>query len=373
MKILLFSSLLALPLFAEGLSKNEAKAHVAEHFGVLAKKRKLETRDLRDGFQYFEVKAADKTMRCVVKKYGEAAEGERSLYISMHGGGGAPAQVNDRQWNNQVGLYQPVEGYYVAPRAPTNTWNLWHEAHIDILFGKLIEDFVALKGVNPDKVYLMGYSAGGDGVYQLAPRLADRLGAAAMMAGHPNDASPDGLRNLPFRIYMGGKDAAYKRNEVATQWGKKLAKLQKERGGYEHKVTIYPELGHWMDRKDAEAVSWMGKQVRKAWPKKVVWGQSNIRSDRFYWLGGIKKGVVRAEVEGQTIKVDGVGDQQLTLWLKDDLLDLDKPVVILVDGKEVSNELIARSKKVIEESLAQRLDPVMAASAKFVVGGKKGE
>ena len=80
--------------------------------------------------------------------------------------------------------------------------------------------------VNPDKVYLMGYSAGGDGVYQLAPRMADFFAAASMMAGHPNETSPQGLRNLPFAIYMGGKDAAYKRNEIAADWEKKLQALE---------------------------------------------------------------------------------------------------------------------------------------------------
>ncbi len=83
-----------------------------------------------------------------------------ALYISMHGGGGAPPNVNDQQWRNQIQLYQPEEGYYVAPRAPTNTWNLWHEAHIDDLFDRLILAFVVCKHVDPNRVYLMGYSAG---------------------------------------------------------------------------------------------------------------------------------------------------------------------------------------------------------------------
>ena len=52
---------------------------------------------------------------------------------------------------------------------------------------------IMLYEVDPNKVYLMGYSAGGDGVYQLAPRMADRFAAAAMMAGHPNETSPLGL------------------------------------------------------------------------------------------------------------------------------------------------------------------------------------
>ena len=33
---------------------------------------------------------------------------------------------------------------------------------------------VIKENVNPNKVYLLGYSAGGDGVYQLAPRMANR-------------------------------------------------------------------------------------------------------------------------------------------------------------------------------------------------------
>ena len=112
------------------------------------------------------------------KVFGTAPEGKRSLWISMHGGGGAPSRVNDSQWKNQINLYKPKEGIYVAPRAPTDTWNLWHQSHIDVLFDRLIENYVATRGVDPNRIFLMGYSAGGDGVYQLAPRMADRWAAA---------------------------------------------------------------------------------------------------------------------------------------------------------------------------------------------------
>ena len=345
------------------LTKEEATKVVAETYQELADKRELKMKEVQSGFRYFEIKAAKKTMKCVGKLYGKAEAGKRALFISMHGGGGAPTRVNDQQWNNQIQLYVPKEGWYVAPRAPTDTWNLWHEGHIDALFSKLIEDMVALKGVDPNRVYLMGYSAGGDGVYQLAPRMADRLGAATMMAGHPNDATADGLFNLPFRIYMGGQDAAYKRNEVAAQWGEKLAKLQKERGGYEHKVTIYPEMGHWMKKKDAEAVPWMATKSRKAWPKKVIWGKSGKRSERFYWLGGKPNDVVVAWVKGQEITVKGAGETNLTLYLNDELLNLDEPVKVTVDGKEVHNGKVKRTREAVQQSCKQRLDPAMAATA----------
>jgi len=60
-------------------------------------------------------------MRFETRLFGEVPEGGRSLYISMHGGGGTPAPVNDAQWKNQIRLYKTPEGsVYVAPRAPTN-------------------------------------------------------------------------------------------------------------------------------------------------------------------------------------------------------------------------------------------------------------
>lgn len=363
MKTVIYCVLAFSGLVRAELSKEEALKVVAGTYQEMAAKRELKMKAVKEGFQYFEIKAADKTMKCVGKLYGEAEAGKRALYISMHGGGGAPTRVNDQQWNNQIQLYVPKEGWYVAPRAPSDTWNLWHEGHIDALFSRLIEDMVALKGVDPNRVYLMGYSAGGDGVYQLAPRLADWFGAATMMAGHPNDATADGLYNLPFRIYMGGRDAAYKRNEVAAQWGDQLAKLQKERGGYEHKVTIYPEMGHWMNKKDAEAVPWMATKTRKAWPQKVIWGKSGKRSERFYWLGGKPKGVVFASIKGQEVTVKGAEDAALILYLNDELLNLDEPVKVIVDCKEVHHGRVKRTAEAIRKSLKQRLDPAMAATA----------
>lgn len=219
----------------------------------------------------------------------------------------------------------------------------------------------------------MGYSAGGDGVYQLGPRMADRFGAASMMAGHPNDASPLGLRNLPFMIWMGEKDAAYKRNEVAAAWGKKLDLLEKnESGGYVHETHLVKGKGHWMDREDAAAVPWMAKFARKAWPKKLVWHQSGRTHERFYWLAVEKeeasKGrTVRVEVEGQKISVQAEGLKALTLRLSDELLDLDEEIVVVWDGAEVFRGKVERKVGAIFGSLQERLDVGAVATAEVRV------
>ncbi|MBM3848855.1 MAG: hypothetical protein FJ396_01485 [Verrucomicrobia bacterium] len=311
-----------------------------------------------------------KTLRWLEKEFGKAPTGQRSLWISMHGGGGAPKEVNDRQWQNQIRLYEPAEGFYVAPRAPTDTWNLWHEGHIDPMFQRLIDDYVAVRGVSPDRVYLMGYSAGGDGVWQLAPRMADRFAAASMMAGHPNEASLLGLRNLPFAIFMGGNDAAYNRNRIAAERGAELERLAREdAGGYVHQVKIYEGLGHWMNKKDAEGVPWMAGFVRKAWPTKVVWQQDDVVHRRFYWLQvpaevpiGDRARLV-ARVEGQEIVLRGDVPARLRLRLSDRLLDLDQPVRVLANGQVRFSGKVTRQARAMLASLDERADPVSAASA----------
>jgi len=191
--------------------------------------------ELRSG----ALKINDLTMPIWYRRFGRSPAGQRPLFISMHGGGGGPPQMNTSQWQNQQRLYQPADGIYLAPRAPTDTWDLWHQAHIDRFFDRLIADLVAIEGVDPDRVYLLGYSAGGDGVYQIAPRMADRFAAAAMMAGHPNETKPDGLRNLPFAIWVGGRDAAYDRNSVATI-AKTLLERSDPKGIFTAEVTVSP-------------------------------------------------------------------------------------------------------------------------------------
>jgi len=314
-----------------------------------------------------------KTLKWLERDFGEAPGDGRSLWISMHGGGNAPAQVNDRQWQNQIGLYEPKEGIYVAPRAPTDTWNLWHEAHIDGLFSRLIENMVALRGVNPDKVYLMGYSAGGDGVWQLAPRMADRFAAASMMAGHPNEARLDGLRNLPFAIFMGGNDGAYDRNKIAADRAGQLGELRAaDPEGYTHLARIYEGLGHWMDRRDAEALPWMARFARTPWPEKLVWYQDDVTHQRFYWLqlpdGAAKKEQrIVATVTEQSVHLEGDVPAGTRLLLHDALLDLDRTVSVLVNDQPAREFHPTRDAAVVRAALGERLDPAAAPTTSIVL------
>lgn len=292
----------------------------------------------------------------------------RSLYISLHGGGGAPANVNDQQYENQKRLYDQtmstLEGVYLAPRAPTNTWNLWHQTHISDFFNLLIQLAVIYEEVNPNKVYLLGYSAGGDGVYQMAPRMADYWAAAAMMAGHPNDASPLSLSNTPFTIHMGANDAAFDRNKKAAEWKGLLEDLaQANPGHYIHEVTIHEGKGHWMDLQDAVALPWMAKFQRNPLPKQIVWKQSSSPVDFFYWLsvpvaqieGG---GEIEAEYNRQNNSINILSNysSRLSLHLNDDMLDLDQPVTVQYQGQSIYEGKVERNILNIYNSTLHKAD-----------------
>jgi hypothetical protein len=305
----------------------------------------------------------DASMPIWFKTFGEQPFGEKSLFISLHGGGNVEPCVNDSQWENQKTLYTLEEGVYVVPRAPGNTWDMWHRPEIDHMFDQLIENMMIFEGVDPNKVYLTGYSAGGDGVYKLCPRTADRWAAANMNAGHPNDASPLGLRNTPFTIHVGAEDSAYNRNKVGQEWADKLSELHREDpNGYIHWAEIYDEMGHWMEGKEKAALSWMAQYTRNPIPDRVVWWQDTVTHDRFYWLELPEDQIrhytqVIATRDGQNFEIQTKDYKNVTILLNDDMVDMDSPVKVTMEGKVLFEDVVPRTIRAIVRSLKRHGDP----------------
>jgi hypothetical protein len=344
-----------------------AKAQLVKAWAAeLARERAQELKDK-------VIRIDDKAMRFEMRTFANKGKGKQDLFNSMHGGGGAPAATNDQQWQNQIQLYQPRNSIYVAPRAPTDTWDLWHQAHIDGLFARLIQDAVVLENVDPNRVYLIGYSAGGDGAYQLGPRMAYRLAAVGAMAGHPNETVPLGLRNIGFALYTGENDAAYKRNEVAKEWGQKLDALSAaDPKGYPHKVVLAAGCGHWMNGKEQEAIPWMQTFTRNPVPVRVVWVQDDVTHDSFYWLA-----VPAAEKRERTRIVAGYAKQvvtlesddlkEVTVMLDDRMMDLDKPVTIRAGGAALFEGPVPRTIAGLVACLQSTGDPELAFPASVTV------
>ncbi|MFO0616264.1 MAG: hypothetical protein U0414_26960 [Polyangiaceae bacterium] len=346
------------PFASVPLTKDDA-ARAADLLATeLAVRTKAERRAELDAQS---IKVDEATLRFEVRRFGDAPSKGHALFLSLHGGGGTTTETNDSQWRNQVDLYKPSEGIYVAPRAPTDAWNMWFVPEIEPLFDRLIADFVALEGVDPDRVYVMGYSAGGDGVYQIGPRMADRWAAAAMMAGHPNDSSPLGLRNIGFTIHVGADDNAFDRNKVGAEWGKQLDLLhQSDPSGYVHEVQIHAGKGHWMDLEDAVAVPWMQQFTRNPIPEKVVWVELGVPTWRCYWLAThdveVKQGARIVATRGpQSVRLESVeGFAEVIVRLSDAMMDLDRDITITLGERTLFRGKPARTIAALFETLGER-------------------
>ena len=314
-------------------------------------------------------------MKFVYSRFGSKKKGDRALYIAMHGGGETLPIINDQQWNNHKNLYQPEEGIYFVPRSPTNSWNMWHQGYMDPFIEQIIEMAIIKEGVNPNKVYIMGFSAGGDGTYQLAPRVADLWAAAAMSAGHPGDAQIDSLYNLPFGLYMGGQDSPYDRNKFAMQWEKELDTLaQQNHGAYIHQVRIFPQYGHWMKLEDAMSMKWIPTFKRNPIPKKVVWVQDDVLRERFCWLqvdsSEVRQGdKIVASYKGNVITIEESDVANLSIGLNDEMLNLNKPVRLMRGKKLIFEGIVPHLPANIQENVDAMRDMYLVFPAKLRVQG----
>ena len=343
----------------ESLSVDEAETYMAELQNAWKTAVKAA---YSEAFDAKKIIIGDKKMPVWWTTYDPTPAEGRSLFISLHGGGGAPASLNNSQWENQKKLYRPSNSVYLCPRAIQDTWDLHFVNEADAFYEAIIRYAVSALDVNPNKVYIMGYSAGGDGVWRLGPRMADHWAAASMMAGHPGDVRLESLRNTPFAIWCGALDAAYDRNKECAARIEEMDALQKaDPEGYIHDGHIVAGKEHWMDGEDRAAVPWMAQFTRNPYPNKVVWVQGDALKGAFYWLGvpqsQAQKGKeLVASVKDNVITIEKSDYSKVTVYLNDTLVNLDKPVKVVFDGKVIFEGLLKRTPQNMLDTLNARGD-----------------
>eukprot|EP00931_Biecheleriopsis_adriatica_P123039 TRINITY_DN98099_c0_g1_i1.p1 TRINITY_DN98099_c0_g1~~TRINITY_DN98099_c0_g1_i1.p1 ORF type:complete len:863 (+),score=134.32 TRINITY_DN98099_c0_g1_i1:109-2697(+) len=357
-----------------------------------------------------------KLMRFSVEVVGARLEPEAGfpVYICLHGGGGCPPEINDEQWRQMQRYYKDSVrcGIYIAPRACEDTWNCHWVGDSYALYDRIIQNSIAFLHADPNRVYILGYSAGGDAVYQLAPRMADRWAAANMSAGHPNGASVHNLYHVPLLLQVGERDHAYKRNEVAVEYSKKLQNRRaKYPGGYISECWVHKGAGHsyCQDRDpgckqhpvischgcgdgvelcNTNAVAWLQRYARNPVPRHLIWdvGTKGIRTRpagsvaeelspphmRFYWLdiSGLERyDAACVEVkccrEENTIEIISCGSW-LRLLLDSRLVNLDERVVIK-GGNFHAEVQLKPSLTTLSRTLLERGDPELMFEAEVTI------
>ena len=342
---------------------DEARAKIWEDY--LAEIRADETRKAE--VENLVMEYGEVSMKYGLQEKGTADENGYPLYIALHGGGSSDTpDINDSQWSQMAMYYNKKvkNGIYVNPRGVRDTWDTHGNPESYPLYDRLIENMIAFYNVDPNRVYLLGFSAGGDGVYMITPRMTDRFAAANMSAGHPNGVNFANLYNMPIQLQVGMLDTAYNRHTATAEYDAVLHNLaQTYGGGYDHSTLIHVQYAHnfydnkslkqeviadpaaWLATGDTTsvevnpcAIDYLDQYTREALPERVIWDlttRAELREvDSFYWLSAekeVNEGVVVASYnkkENSIIIEENTANGPVTVLISNDMLDVFAPITV---------------------------------------------
>ncbi|MBQ6518610.1 MAG: alpha/beta hydrolase [Anaerolineaceae bacterium] len=357
------------------------------------KETMLNNETLKSETKEFAMTFGEATMRYTVEVFGEMPDDGYPLYIAMHGGGADDTpDFNDSQWEAMQNYYTDHLdcGVYVAVRGVRDTWDTHFNPESYPLYDRLIEYMILTEHVDPNRVYLTGFSAGGDGAYAIGARMSDRFAAVNMSSGHPNGISMENYYNLPIELQAGEYDTDFDRNIITAQYGRLLDELQSEfPDHYEHRTLIHKDRGHNFEdysREEVEvyadidgyvsggnlstewvnsyAPDWLDDHVRDPLPESIRWDLSTRaelrETDTFYYLSADKdtQGIIQVYRDGNYIllapeKLEG----DFSICFNEDMIDFSEPVHFeIADKGEIDVMLIPEESWLVFTTL-DRGDP----------------
>ncbi|KAF0244979.1 MAG: hypothetical protein FD180_2019 [Planctomycetota bacterium] len=218
--------------------------------------------------------------------------------------------------------------------------------------------------VDRSRIWLVGHSAGGVGSFMVGPPNADRFaGIAPFVCGMEHG---DRLKNaFHFGVYhvLGKKDNAFflstgrKNSEKLKEAGGPLEVVEKD-GGHD----VYP------DECD-KSLTWLAARPRNFWSKDIRWSRDGARTEGgFFWFDPYAKGATgafTAKVDGNTITITGARPAEILL--ADALVDLDKPVTVLVEGEGAFQGDVKRTLRAALEWVETRRDFSAVPVAKIAI------
>lgn len=331
--------------------------------------------DLKKDFEQNQVRFQTHLSPFKMHPVGKRPKNGWPLVIAMHGGGGAPKQINDSQWKMMEIYYrdQPAAGgyKYVALRAPNDVWNGFYDNYVPPLIINLIREFTLFGAVDPDKVFLIGYSHGGYGAFFIGPKIPDRFAAVHCSAAAPTDGtiSALSLRNTPFTFMIGAKDTAYGRRERCEKFNLEIQLLKKDNpGDFPVAMEFKKGFGHG-GLPDRDKLKEMLGFTRKAWPRHLTWEPTDTLIKDFYWLSipaPAKGQKIDAIVSDNGVEITTRAVKEFDLGLDSRLIAFDHPVRITLNGV-VERRTVQPSLRILCQSLLERGDPQLAYACRVHV------
>ncbi len=330
----------------------------------------------RADFDEKRVRSGELVSPYTLKTVGARPQGGWPLFIAMHGGGGVPKRVNDSQWKIMQRYYRDqssVDGYlYLALRAPTDQWNGFYTSYIYPLIQKLVNQFLLFGDVDPDRVFIMGYSHGGYGAFAIGPTMPDLFAAVHSSAAAPTggQSCAENLMNTRFTYMIGEKDTAYGRATRCKDFAARITALREDH------QDLYPVVMEWQAGRghgglpDRDKIKDMYPFRRTGAPRQLWWRMTCAEVGDHFWLHSPTPSA------GQSVRASSVGSgkielktenvDKLELWLDERLTDVDKPVTVSWDGTESEHPAPVKLHTLLE-TLAARGDIRRAATRRVVL------
>jgi len=253
----------------------------------------------------------------------------------------------------------------LALRAPNDTWNGFYADYVYPLVANLIRQFVLFGDVNPNKVFLMGYSHGGYGAFAIGPKQPDRFAAIHASAAAPTDGetSPKTLRHTAFSYMIGERDLAYGRLPRCRAFDDAIQRLRGERTDiYPVRMEFIAGNGH-TGLPDRDKIRAMYPAVRNPVPRDLTWALTDSVITNFFWLRVVQPGkgqeLEAACRDNRIVVTTSTNVTQAAVRLDSRLIDYGRPVLLEVNG-QVWEQPVRPSLSRLCQTLEERGDPELA-------------
>lgn len=168
--------------------------------------------------------------------YSEEADGKWGLIIFLHG---MDMRGEDVSKLNNYGIFGIGEGkslpfVVAAPQCPSESyWNMERDAVM-----ALVTELSANHHIDSNRIYLIGYSMGGYGVWDLAINNPQTFAAIVPVSSGGQISKAEQLKDTPIWAFHGALD-----NVVPVdQMSRMINAVEQHQSNI--KLTIYPDLGH---------------------------------------------------------------------------------------------------------------------------------
>ena len=314
------------------------------------------------------------------------------LFIYLHGSG-----PKAQEWSTGLALakyFADAPSIYFIPQIPNEgEWYRWWQRSKQYAWANLLRQALLRPEIDANRLYVFGISEGGYGSQRLASFYADYWAAAGPMAGGEplKNAPVENLGNIGFSLRTGADDRGFYRNLLTRYTREALDSLENlYPAGYRHKVELIPGKQHFIDY--SVTTPWLSLFKRNPYPKQFSWEDfemDGIHRQGFYNLLVDKRPCdsLRTRydfhIEGNTVTMSiedvhyaclerdpmfGIELKsartyitarggQLTIFLNDELIDTQRPVKIVVNGKVMSNKKLHANLSYMLRSLATFADP----------------